>query len=64
MVLGDSWNYMPPIFVSSSFKCIAVQILVTAKLNGEKNYFERLCLRYYPSLLGTTCSKLPTEAQE
>ena len=34
--LGDSWNYMLPILVSSSVKCIAVPILAIAKLNGKK----------------------------
>ena len=58
--LGDSWNYMLPILVSSSVKCIAVPILAIAKLN----YFERLCLWYHPSLQGTTDSKLAIEAQE
>ena len=34
--LGVSWNYMPPILVPSSAKCIVTQILVTAKLNRRK----------------------------
>ena len=33
LILGGSWDYMPPIFVSSSTKRIATQILVIAKLN-------------------------------
>ena len=63
-ILGDSWNYMPPILVSSSAKRITTQILVTAELNGRKYFFERLCLWYHPSLQGTGCSKLATETQE
>ena len=55
---------MPPILVWSSVKCIAAQILVIAKLNGEINYFERLNLWYHPFLQGTTCSKLPIETQK
>ena len=39
IVLGDSWNYMPPILVPYSGKCITTQILVTAKLNGRKYFF-------------------------
>ena len=35
-ILSDSWNYMPPILVSSSIKWIAAQILPIAKLNGKK----------------------------
>ena len=34
--LGVSWNYMPPILVPSSAKCIVTQILVTANLNRRK----------------------------
>ena len=37
-ILGDSWNYMPPILVPSSAKRIATQILLIAKLN-EREYF-------------------------
>ena len=33
---GDSWNYMPPIFLPSSAKRIAIQSLVISKLNGRK----------------------------
>ena len=40
----DSWNYMPPILVSSSVKCTAAQILVIAKLNGKKIILRGLCL--------------------
>ena len=36
MITYTSWNYMPPILVSSSVKCIASQISVIAKLNGKK----------------------------
>ena len=38
-ILGDSQNYMPPILVPSSSKCITTQILVIAKLNGRKDLF-------------------------
>ena len=34
--MTDSLNYMPPILVPSSAKCIATKILVTAKLNRRK----------------------------
>ena len=37
-ILGDSWNYMRPIFVPSFAKRIATQILVIAKLDW-RNYF-------------------------
>ena len=40
--LGDSRNYMPPILVPSSAKCIATQILVIAKLNGRKDFILRV----------------------
>ena len=40
-VLGDSWNYMPPIFNPSSAKRIAKQILVIAKLNERKCFILR-----------------------
>ena len=40
-ILGDSQNYMPPILVPSSTKCIATQILVIAKLNGRKYFILR-----------------------
>ena len=36
--LGDSWNYVPPIFVPSSAKYILTQILVIAKLDGRKDF--------------------------
>ena len=36
IIIGDSWNYMPPILVPSSAKRIAIHILVIAKLNGRK----------------------------
>ena len=38
-ILGDSQNYMPPILVPSSAKCIATQILV--KLNRRKDFILR-----------------------
>ena len=41
-LLGDSRNYMPPILVPSSAKCIATQILVIAKLNGRKEFILRV----------------------
>ena len=44
-ILGDGWNFMPPILVPSSVKLIATQILVIAKLNG--NFQQKI-----------TCSKL------
>ena len=37
-LLRDSRNYMPPILVPSSAKCIATQILVIAKLNERKDF--------------------------
>ena len=40
-VLGDSQNYMPPILVPSSAKCITTQILVITKLNGRKDFILR-----------------------
>ena len=40
-LLGDSRNYMSPILVLSSAKCIAIQILVLAKLNGRKDFILR-----------------------
>ena len=40
-VLGDSWNYIPPILVSSSAKRIATQILVIAKLNEREDFILR-----------------------
>ena len=36
--LGDIGNYMLPILVPSSAKRIATQILVSAKLNGRKDF--------------------------
>ena len=42
MNLGDSRNYIPPILLPSSAKCIAIiQILVIAKLNGRKDFILR-----------------------
>ena len=38
-MLGDSWNYMPPILVPCSAKYITTQILVIAKLNGIIDIF-------------------------
>ena len=40
-LLGDSRNYMPPILVPSSAKRIATQVVVTAKLNGRKDFILR-----------------------
>ena len=42
--LGDSWNYILPIVVTSSGKLIRMQILVIAKLNGRKNLIIRGCV--------------------
>ena len=39
---GDSRNYMPPILVPSSAKRIATQTLVTARLNGKKDFIFRV----------------------
>ena len=39
--LGDSWNYMPPIFVPSSAKRISTRISVIAKLSGRKDFILR-----------------------
>ena len=36
-LLGDSWNYMPPILDPSSVKHISRRILVIAKLSGKKD---------------------------
>ena len=40
-LLGDSWNYMPPILVPSSAKRIATQVLVIAKLNEREDFILR-----------------------
>ena len=40
-LLRDSRNYLPPIIVPSSAKCIATQILVIAKLNERKDFILR-----------------------
>ena len=37
-LLEYNQNYMPPIFVPSSAKCIATQILAIAKLNRRKDF--------------------------
>ena len=49
--LGNSRNYIPPIPVPSSAKRIATQILVTAKLNGRKDFILRVfvCDKIRPS---------------
>ena len=46
-----SRNYMPPIFVPSSAKRIATQIVVIAKLNGRKDFILRgsVCDIIHPS---------------
>ena len=53
MILGDSWNYMSPILVSSSAKRIATQNTNVSnwKINWEKRfYFKRLfCDIIHPS---------------
>ena len=38
-ILGNSWNYMPPILVPYPAKRIATQILVIAKLEGRQDFF-------------------------
>ena len=50
-ILGDSRNYMPPIFVPSSVKRIATQILVIVKLNERKDFILRVfvCHIIHPS---------------
>ena len=40
-LLGDNRNYIPPIPVPSSAKCIATQILVIAKVNRRKDFILR-----------------------
>ena len=40
-LLRDNRNYLPPIIVPSSAKCIATQILVIAKLNERKDFILR-----------------------
>ena len=40
-ILGYNWNYMPPILDPFSAKRIATQVLVTAKLNGRKDFMLR-----------------------
>ena len=40
-LLGDSWNYMPPILVPSSAKRILTQILVIAEIDGRKDFILR-----------------------
>ena len=62
-LLGDSWNYMPPILIPSSAKRIATKILVIAKLNG-KDFTFRGFVCDIMSQQGINCSKLETEAQE
>ena len=41
LLLGDSWNYMPPILVLSSAKRIATQIEVIEKINGRRYFILR-----------------------
>ena len=40
-ILGDSWNYMPPVLVPSSAKRISTQILVITKLSGRIDFILR-----------------------
>ena len=49
---------MPPIPVPSSAKCIATQVLLTAKLNGRKYLVVRGCVydMFFPS------KQLPVES--
>ena len=63
-MLGDSWNYMPTIFVPSSAKRIATQILSNYIIKCKISCFERLCLWYDLSQQTINCSKLAIEAQE
>ena len=65
-LLGDSWNYMPPILVQFSAKHIATEMLVIEKLNERKDFIlgGYVCLWYHPSQQGTSCSKLATQAKE
>ena len=47
-ILGDSWNYMPPILVPSSTKHIATQVFVITK--WKKIFFwEAFCLWWHSS---------------
>ena len=51
MILGDSWNYMSPILVSSSAKRIGTQMLVIEKLNGRRDFILKdfVCDFIHPS---------------
>ena len=40
-ILGDIWNYMPPILVPSSAKIIWTRIFAIAKLSGRKDFILR-----------------------
>ena len=40
-LLGDSWNYMPPILVPTSAKRNATQVLVIGKLNEREDFILR-----------------------
>ena len=42
ILLGDSQNYMPPVYGPSYAKRIATQILIIAKLNGRKYFILRV----------------------
>ena len=59
---------MPPIFVPSSTKRIATQMLVIEKLNGRKDFILKgfVCdiIRLSKEPEPTTCSKLATQTQE
>ena len=50
-LLEDSRNYMPPILVPSSAKCITTQILITVKLNRRKDFIMIgfICYIIHPS---------------
>ena len=52
-LLGDSWNYMPPILVPSSTKRIGAHILVIAKLNEMEDFWEVVLLIW--SFSGSSC---------
>ena len=41
IILGNSWNYIPPILFPCSAKHIATQILVTPELNRRKDFILR-----------------------
>ena len=56
-LLGDDWNYMPPILVPFSVKRITTQILVTEKLNGRNDFV----LRGFACDINRPSKKLPVQ---